>query len=75
MTTNVKQFIEYLQTLPPDTEIDVAVNVDCNWSSYTKYETLELPPQNENGSFQTCSNNIDFMGIDGRGNFLNLGRT
>jgi hypothetical protein len=66
--TSVEQFIEYLKTLPPETTVEVAVAVDCNWSSYTRWEDLELP----DSSSPTVSDNLDF----GENTpFLRLGRT
>lgn len=55
--TTVAQLIQYLQTLPPETTVNVAVNVDGNWSSYTEWEQLELP---DNFSLYKNSDNIEF---------------
>lgn len=56
--TNVADLITYLQTLPPETRVRVAVAVEGNYSAYTAWEDLELPE----GISPDCSDNLDFMG-------------
>lgn len=68
--TTVAQLIEYLQTLPPKTTVEVSVNVDGNWSSYTVWESLKLPTQN---SFNV-SDNLEFCSLKNSPT-LYLGRT
>ena len=73
--TTVSELITYLETLPQDTSVGVAVNVDNNWSSYTSSEVLELPIRNKDGSFEECSNNLDFSRVLTGKTFLFFGRT
>ncbi len=39
MATTIKEFIEYLKTLPPDTEVGVI----CGYTSGYSYDTKEVP--------------------------------
>ena len=55
--TTVAEFITYLQTLPPETVVKVAENVECGYSSYVTFNDLQLPTE----SFQTCSDNLEFF--------------
>lgn len=52
----VSQLIEYLQALPENTEVYVAVNVECGYSSYVRFEHLELPGK----QYPDCSDNLNF---------------
>lgn len=65
MTTTVEELIAYLQTLPPKTEVSCAVHVDGYDGGYTAEEDLELPARREDGSFEQCSDNIDFTSLVG----------
>lgn len=73
--TTVAQLIEYLQTLPPETTVDVAVNVDGSYASYTSSEALELPNwiETDGYGYWTMSDNIDYC--DGDNPQLFFGRT
>lgn len=56
--TTVTEFIAYLQTLPPETVVKVAENVDCGYSgSYVTFNDLQLPTKFS----PTCSDNLDFF--------------
>ena len=51
--TTVAQLIEYLQTLPQDAEVDVLHEEESNWTTYTEFDSLQIP--NEHG----CSDNLE----------------
>jgi hypothetical protein len=53
MTTAV-QLIEFLQKLPPDTEIDVVTELHRGYESYTRWESLVLPKEID-GQTDTCN--------------------
>jgi len=68
--TTVAQLIEYLQTLPPETVVTVAENVDCGYSgSYVTFNDLQLPTE----FCPTCSDNLDFFTSDEIAPSLQLG--
>lgn len=72
--TTVAQLIEYLQTLPQDTTVKVAVAVEGYYGAYTSWEDLDLPRDVAEGfTAADFSDNMDFYG---RGNdpWLCLGR-
>lgn len=60
--TTVTELIEYLQTLPAETKVNVAVNIECGYASYVGFEELELPNKNDDGSYWDSSNNLDYTG-------------
>lgn len=74
--TTVAQLIEYLQTLPPETTVDVAVGVDGSYASYTATEALELPKwiENDGDGYWDFSDNMDFYSGNNAPSIL-LGRT
>lgn len=73
--TTVAELIEYLQTLPPETTVDVAVNREAYIGSYTDTEALELPKwiQNDGYGYWDLSDNMDFY--SGNAPSILLGRT
>ena len=73
--TTVAQLIEYLQTLPPETAVGVAVSVDGSYASYTSSEALELPTRKTDGSFWECSDNMGFYSSKTGQTFIFFGRT
>ena len=40
--TTVKELIEYLKSIPLDTELRVLVSYDCGYSTCTKFEPLVI---------------------------------
>jgi hypothetical protein len=56
--TTVAEFIAYLETLPPETVVTVAENVDNGYSgNYVTFKDLQLPTEFS----RTCSDNLDFF--------------
>lgn len=47
--TTVSQLIEYLQTLPEDFKVHVAVKHDRDWYSFTEFVPLKLPTEDPGG--------------------------
>lgn len=54
--TTVAEFIAYLQTLPPETVVRVAENVEDGYASYVTFNDLKLPTEFS----PTCSDNLEF---------------
>ena len=55
--TTVAEFIAYLQTLPPETVVSVAENVENGYASYVTFNDLKLPTE-----FRlTNSDNLEFF--------------
>ena len=70
--TTVAEFITYLQTLPPETIVDVLTEDSSGYSSYCTWVDLELPTEH----FHESSDSLDFFsGTDKIGPFLRLGRS
>ena len=65
MTTTVEELIAYLKTLPQNAEVSVCVHVDGYDGGWTSTEDLELPKLRENGTFEDCSDNLDFTSLIG----------
>jgi len=65
MTTTVEELIAYLKTLPQKAEVSCAVHVDGYDGGWTSSEELELPIRREDGTFEQCSDNIDFTSLVG----------
>lgn len=55
--TTVAEFIAYLQTLPTETVVTVAENVDTGYASYVTFNDLKLPTEFR----PTNSDNLEFF--------------
>ena len=66
--TTVADFIAYLQTLPPETVVSVAENVENGYASYVTFNDLKLPTEFR----PTNSDNLEFF-ADERTPELQLG--
>ena len=55
--TTVAEFIAYLQTLPAETVVTVAENVDTGYASYVTFNDLKLPTEFR----PTNSDNLEFF--------------
>ena len=66
--TTVAEFIAYLQTLPADTVVTVAENVEDGYASYVTFNDLKLPTEFR----PTNSDNLEFF-ADERTPELQLG--
>ena len=66
--TTVAEFIAYLQTLPPETVVSVAENVENGYASYVTFNDLKLPTEFRS----TNSDNLEFF-ADERTPELQLG--
>ena len=55
--TTVAEFIVYLQTLPAETVVSVAENVDTGYASYVTFNDLKLPTEFR----PTNSDNLEFF--------------
>lgn len=66
--TTVAEFIAYLQTLPPETVVSVAENVENGYASYVTFNDLKLPMEFRS----TNSDNLEFF-ADERTPELQLG--
>ena len=54
--TTITEFIEYLQTLPPETEISVVRGYDCGYSTCTEEVPLDIDP---------LTGNVEFIDLTG----------
>lgn len=54
MPTTVKELIEYLQTIPLDTELRVVVTEDCRYTRLSRFVPMEL---DQNVSYTDTTNN------------------
>jgi hypothetical protein len=71
--TTVKQLIDYLKDLPPDTTVRVLEEVRGSYQgTYTKWVDLKLPQAAAFVS-EGCSENFIFYRPDGKNNILDLG--
>lgn len=57
MKTSITQLIEYLKTLPPDTELSVVRGYDCGYSTCTEEVPLDLDPITGNVDFADYTGN------------------
>ena len=73
MTTKT-EFIEYLKTLPPETEVRVVRGYDCGYSKCTEEVPLNIDPVTGNVKFIDLTGN-QFVKDDDRANkkYLILG--
>lgn len=55
--TTVRELIQYLEKLPPDTEVSVIVGYDCGYSYCTEEVALNLDPYKGNIDFLDFRNN------------------
>ena len=70
--TTVVELITYLQTLPPETTVDVIYEDTSGYSSYCRWVDLELP--SESSFTYEGTNSMDFFSGSGKiGPFLRLG--
>ena len=72
--TTVAEFITYLQTLPPETVVDVLSEDSSGYSSYTYWVDLELPTEEIFGSYQETVSMEFYSGTDNVGPRLRLGK-
>jgi hypothetical protein len=71
--TTAAELIEYLQSLPPETDIGV---VGGRQGDYNLFEELELPAKKKDGKYWWSTQNVDYGGDDGNGvPWLFLGRS
>jgi hypothetical protein len=68
--TTTKQLIEFLQKLPPDTEVQVLKEVSRGYQTATMFDPLELPAGDP---LTDCTNTCDVLSIAGTGHILYLG--
>ena len=75
--TTITEFIEYLKTLPPDTEISVVRGYDCGYSYCTEEVPLNIDPLNGNVDFTDLTGNQFINDDDPKSNkkYLTLGET
>ena len=70
--TTVAELITYLQTLPPETTVDVISEDTSGYSSYCHWVDLELP--SESSFTYEGTDSMDFFSGSGKiGPFLRLG--
>lgn len=64
--STVAELIEYLQRLPLETDVQIAVAVDAGYSRYSTFEDLQLPKVKEDESDRCFSNNdhIEYYNTD-----------
>lgn len=55
--TTVKDLIEYLMGIPPDTELRVVVSYDCEYSTCTKFVPLDLDQETGNVEYTDMAGN------------------
>jgi len=55
--TTVKELIDYLETLPRETEVHVVVGIDCGYGYGTKEVPLDLDPAEGNMEFMDFTGN------------------
>lgn len=61
--TTAQQLIDYLKTLPPETEVSVLREDNRSWSTYTEWADLNLEPYGGNVDyFSTGGKHYLFMG-------------
>ena len=67
--TTVAELIAYLQTLPPETTVDVLAEETAGYSSYSHWIDLELPDE------YGCGKSMEFYDCISLGKpFLRMGR-
>jgi len=70
--TTVSELITYLQTLPPETTVDVLSEDSSGYSSYCHWVDLELPTEH---SYESSDSMDFFSGAGNVGPFLRLGNS
>lgn len=75
--TTITEFIEYLRTLPPETEVRVVRGYNCGYSLCTEEVLLDINPITGNIDFTDLSGNKFIKDDDPRANkkYLTLGET
>ena len=75
--TTLREFIDYLECLPPETEVSVIHSYDCGYSTCTKEVPLDLDPVTGNVDFTDLTGNQFVKDDDPRANkkYLVLGET
>lgn len=73
--TTVAELITYLQTLPPETVVDVLSEDSSGYSSYCTWVDLELPTENSFSYVQGNDSMEFYSGTDNVGPFLRLGHS
>ena len=77
MATTVKELIEYLKTIPLDTELQVVETYDCGYSMCARYVPLDIDELKGNVTYTNLSDNQfvkeDSPNFDKR--FLDFGDT
>ena|GEM_PF-5026651 len=58
MATTVKELIEYLKTIPLDTELRVAVTYDCQGATCAKFVPLDLNQTTGNVAYTDMNGNM-----------------
>ena len=72
--TTVSELITYLQTLPPETTVDVLYEDSSGYSSYCNWVDLELPTEEIEEFYVQVTDSMEFYsGTDKIGPFLRLG--
>ena len=64
--TTITEFIEFLKTLPPETEISVVRGYDCGASYFTEEVPLSIDPNTGNVYFTDLTGNQFIKGDDPR---------
>ena len=73
--TTVAELITYLQTLPPETTVDVLNEDSSGYSSYCTWVDLELPTEEIEEFYVQVTDSMEFYsGTDNGVPFLRLGR-
>ena len=57
MATTVKELIEYLKTIPLDTELRVVVVEDCGYSRCASYEPMDISEFTGNVEYTNLAGN------------------
>lgn len=73
--TTVAELMRYLETLPPETTVQVAEAQEGNYTAWTIREDLDLPVVAEGLNPADYSSNMEFIDIDSKLPRLFLGRT
>jgi len=57
MATTVKELIEYLKTIPLDTELQVVETYDCNYATCARHVPLDIDEIKGNVTYINLANN------------------
>ncbi len=57
MATNVKELIEYLKTIPLDTELQVVETYDCGYATCARYVPLDIDGRKGNVTYTNLADN------------------